>query len=84
MTSGAHAAEKTVVRTRDNDASQDDGEFESWISGLAGGETTVRRLRERLDATGEIRHEPCAVCEDAATGVTRFGHADHEHERLTA
>ena len=41
----------------------DDGEFESWITDLAGGETTVRKLRKRLYAEREpAEDDGCPTC----------------------
>jgi hypothetical protein len=62
----------------------DSGDLESWISGLTGGETSVRRLRKRLHENGEVAEGACAVCAGAATGETHAGHDDHERNRLTA
>jgi len=69
------------MRSRNNRQSQpsSDPEFESWISGLTDGETSARRLRQRLDASAE---GACAVCSGAATSAP--GHEGHELTRLTA
>ena len=40
------------VRAPAADEESDGGELESGIADLAGGETTVRRLRQRLEARG--------------------------------
>ncbi|GAB3358338.1 hypothetical protein [Modestobacter lapidis] len=55
--------------TRKGRPSQDDvppatGDLEGWLHDLTGGETTVRRLRKRLDAeripANEVRPACCA------------------------
>jgi hypothetical protein len=40
----------------------DGGELEGWIADLADGETSVRRLRERLDAQGWGTDHGCTAC----------------------
>jgi hypothetical protein len=49
----------------------DDGELESWITDLAGGETTVRKLRKRLYAEAErepAEDDACLTCSGTLTG----------------
>ena len=58
-----------------------DGEFESWITDLSGGEPTVRKLRKRLQELGERAESSCEMCEGAATGKVYFGLEGHLHER---
>jgi len=72
------------MRSRNNPQSQPSGdtEFESWITGLTDGETSARRLRQRLDAGGASAEGACAVCAGAATSTS--GHEGHEVTRLTA
>jgi hypothetical protein len=73
------------MKLRGGDARRDEqpdgGELESWIADLAGGETSVRRLRERLDAAGSAAAGSCSVCARAASHAE---HAGHEQDRLTA
>ena len=46
-----------------------DGEFESWITDLAGGETTVRKLRQRLHAEREPAvDDGCPTCSGTLSG----------------
>ena len=59
-------------------------ELESWLHDLVDGEPTARRFRERLRTEGATAEGSCSVCEDAATGTHRFGHADHVHDTRTA
>ena len=49
-----------------------DADFESWISGLADGEPSVRRLRQRLGAAGSAE---CPICQQSSTGGLH--HAEH-------
>lgn len=51
-----------------DDVVPDAGDLEGWLHDLAGGETTVRRLRERLDAEREPADEGCPTCSGASTG----------------
>ncbi len=44
------------------DEQSDGGELEGWITDLAGGETSVRRLRQRLDAQREHVDDGCTAC----------------------
>ena len=44
------------------DEQGDGGELEGWITDLAGGETSVRRLRRRLDAEREAADGGCTAC----------------------
>jgi hypothetical protein len=73
-----------------DDVASGGGDLESWISGLTGGETSVRRLRERLVADGGGPEGTCEVCERAATGEVHPGHDSygahegHARGRLTA
>jgi hypothetical protein len=66
---GAPTADKQPMSRRAGVARRDEqadgGELESWIADLAGGETSVRRLRQRLDALGDATDGGCAVCERA-------------------
>jgi hypothetical protein len=48
--------------------SADEDALESWITDLAGGETTVRRLRKRLDAERHPVEDACPTCSGASTG----------------
>lgn len=66
-----------------DDVATGGGDLESWITGLTGGETSVRRLRQRLDADGEASAGSCAVCERDATGEIQGGHESHRTQ-LTA
>ncbi|WP_369134671.1 hypothetical protein [Modestobacter sp. I12A-02662] len=47
---------------RRGDEQSDGGELEGWISDLAGGETSVRRLRRRLDEQRETTEGGCTSC----------------------
>ena len=69
------------MRTRGNTKSEPahDADFESWISGLTDGETSVRRLRKKI---GSVGSGECQACEQAATG--ELDHAGHEDGKLTA
>ena len=52
----------------------DDGELESWITDLAGGETTVRKLRERLHAEREpAEDDGCLTCSGSLAGAVPAG-----------
>ncbi len=62
----------------------DDGGLESWLQDLVDGETTARRLRKRLEETGERPEAACEMCEGAATGKVYFGLDGHVHGRITA
>ena len=63
-----------------HDEQSDGGELESWIADLAGGETSVRRLRQRLDAMGEFTDGGCAVCERAERDhASHSGHLTVQH-----
>ena len=47
----------------------DDGGLESWITDLAGGETTVRKLRQRLYAERRpAEDDGCPTCSGTLTG----------------
>jgi len=72
------------MRSRNNPQSRPSGdtEFESWITGLTDGEPSARRLRQRLDASGESAEGSCAVCAGAATSTS--DHEGHELTSLTA
>jgi hypothetical protein len=63
---GAPTAENGLMRLRGSAASRSDqadgGELEGWIADLAGGEPSVRRLRERLDAQREGTDHGCTAC----------------------
>ncbi|HEV7872283.1 MAG TPA: hypothetical protein VGO95_13580 [Modestobacter sp.] len=48
----------------------DDGALESWITDLTGGEPTVRKLRERLDAERVPADDGCPTCSGTVTGHT--------------
>jgi hypothetical protein len=67
-----------------DDPPSDSGDLEDWIHDLVDGETTARRLRERLRAAGEATEGACTVCEGAATGKVYFGHEGHLPGRLSA
>ena len=56
------------IRGNSEKPATDDGEFESWISDLAGGEPTVRQLRKRLDAEREPADDGCPTCSGTMTG----------------
>ena len=44
------------------DEQSDGGELEGWIADLAGGETSVRRLRRRLDEQRAAADGGCTTC----------------------
>jgi hypothetical protein len=71
-------------RNGHGDVPPDSGDLEDWLHDLVGGETTARRLRERLRAAGEATEGDCAVCEGAATGKIYFGHEGHLPGRRSA
>jgi hypothetical protein len=62
----------------------DGGDLEDWLRDLVGGETSARRLRERLDAAGEGIAGACAVCDAATSGEVHSGHDGHLPGRLSA
>ena len=52
----------------------DDGELEGWITDLAGGETTVRKLRKRLHAEREPAGDAgCLTCSGSLAGALPAG-----------
>jgi hypothetical protein len=66
-------------------APPDEGELQTWLQDLVDGETTARRLRKRLDESGERPEATCEVCDGAATGKIYFGLEGHLHgRRVTA
>jgi hypothetical protein len=67
-----------------DEAPAEGAELESWLHDLVDGETTARRLRQRLDASSEPSEHTCAVCDGAATGKIYFGLDGHLHGRLSA
>jgi len=54
------------------DGSRDDA-LESWLSDLTDGETSVRRLRKRLDAERDPEEGCCPTCH----GTSALGHTGH-------
>jgi hypothetical protein len=52
--------------TKDSSSGADD--LESWITDLGGGETTVRKLRKRLDAERAPVDDGCPTCSGTMTG----------------
>jgi hypothetical protein len=50
------------------DEQSDGGELEGWIADLAGGETSVRRLRRRLDEQRDTADGGCTTCGCAGEG----------------
>ena len=46
------------------------GEFENWIADLHDGETSVRRLRKRLDAQRDPADTSCPTCAGHSAGHT--------------
>src|SRR4029450_13874017 len=70
VTPRRRAADTANRRIRGNaeKAVRDDGELESWITDLAGGEPTVRKLRQRLDAEREPAEDGCPHRSGTATG----------------
>jgi hypothetical protein len=72
-------------RSHDDVPPPDDGELQTWLQDLVDGETTARRLRKRLDESGERPEATCEVCEGSATGKIYFGLDGHLHgRRVTA
>jgi len=63
---GARAADEELMGLRGSAARRDEqsdgGELEGWIADLAGGETSVRRLRRRLDEQRDATHGGCTTC----------------------
>lgn len=51
-------------RPRQEDAPPAAGDLEGWLQDLTGGETTVRRLRKRLDAERDVPagEDACPSC----------------------
>ena len=47
-----------------------DGEIENWIADLHDGETSVRRLRKRLDAQRDPADVSCPTCSGHSAGHT--------------
>ncbi len=62
----------------------DDGGLADWLHDLVDGETTARRLRQRLNSHEGPAEHSCAVCDGAATGTVYFGPDGHLHGRRSA
>jgi hypothetical protein len=87
VNSAARPAENRTMRSRNgshDDVPSVDGELENWLHDLVGGESTARKLRHRLDASGERSAADCAVCDGTATGKIYFGLDGHLHGRRSA
>jgi hypothetical protein len=49
--------------------------LDSWLADLTGGESSMRRLRKRLAAEGNLVAGPCPTCQHPAT--EDFAHTGH-------
>ncbi|MGY1858494.1 hypothetical protein [Modestobacter sp. SYSU DS0290] len=57
------------------DHALDTDALDSWISDLSGGARSMRRLRQRLGAEGNLVADPCPSCQRPAT--EDFSHTGH-------
>jgi len=60
---------KTRKRSHD-DMPSTDGDLEGWLQDLTDGETSVRRLRKRLNADRDPADTSCPTCSGHSAGHT--------------